>query len=694
MSRLGQAIARHPWVSGVTAGVAALVGVGGWYVWDQVNVPEVAVLYVVPSAPQFEAGPDETVYRVHPTRSSVTYEVRESLAGVEGTATGSTQGIAGDVALNATDASKSRLGEVVVDVAQLTSDEALRDRRLRHDFLESGAYPLARFRPTAVDGLPAGAITDGEAYEVSIEGELTVKETTAPVRLDGTAERSDGELRLVASTQTLMSTFDIGPISLLGFVRTADEVTLRFDITYVDPTTTAVPATTRAVTAELASTGGGPSFGEDVLPILSQNCAGCHQPGAVGAPVWELATAADASAVASGLALVTRSGFMPPWPASDLSAEFLHDRSLSSADIDTIVAWAAAGGPLDVDPTTPIPVPPPMMSDIRGDIVLASAEPYQGSPAIRDDYRCFALDPGVESTSWVAGWEFIPDQPEIVHHAIGSRVPADQVAGLRAREAADPGPGWSCIDLAMGAGVQFVSWAPGQVPMRYREGTGLRVEPGDLIVLQVHYHFAHANPPADQSRLHLELLDEGSEPLEVSQRILLAPAEIPCRAGLEEGPLCDRTAAIADIVERFGLFPSFIPDSLVGRCRAPLAQMMAVTDGRASAGCDHPIRFDADAISVFGHMHEIGESFRMTLNPGTASERVLLDIPVWDFGWQIDYQFIEPVPLRRGDVVRVECTWDRINLRVPEPRYITWAEGTVDEMCYSGLTTVPTSRRS
>lgn len=686
-------MARHPWVSGVAAGVAALVGVGGWYVWDQVNVPEVAVLYVVPTAPQMEAGPGETLYRVHPMRSTVTYEVDETLAGVDGTASGTTQGIAGDVALNTSNASASRFGEVVVDVAQLTSDEALRDRRLRHDFLESGDYPLARFVPTSVEGLPSGEVVDGESYAVTIDGEFTVKATTAPVSLQGTAERADGELRLVADTTTAMSTFDIGPIELLGFVRTADEVTLRFDITYVDPSTTEVPATTRAATAELAATDGGPSFSGGVLPILSENCASCHQPGAVGSPVWELATAGDAAEVASGLALVTRSGFMPPWPASDLSAEFTHDRSLTSEQIDTVVAWAAAGGQIDVDPATPVPVPPPATSDIRADIALTGPEPYQGSPAIRDDYRCFALDPGVDVTSWVAGWEFQPDQVEIVHHAIGSRVPADQVAGLLARDEADPGPGWSCIDLAMGAGVQFVSWAPGQVPMRYREGTGLRIEPGDLIVLQVHYHFAHSNPPPDLSRLHLELLPEGSEPLEVSQRILLAPAEIPCRAGLEEGPLCDRTAAIADIGTRFGLLPSFIPDSLVGRCRAPLAEMMAVTDGRASASCDHPIRFEGDAISVFGHMHEIGETFRMTLNPGTPTERILLDIPVWDFGWQIDYQFVEPVQLRRGDVVRVECSWDRAHLRVPEARYITWSEGTVDEMCYSGLTTVPASGR-
>jgi len=92
---------------------------------------------------------------------------------------------------------------------------------------------------------------------------------------------------------------------------------------------------------------------------------------------------------------------------------------------------------------------------------------------------------------------------------------------------------------------------------------------------------------------------------------------------------------------------------------------------------------------VFGHMHEIGDAFRMTLNPGTATERILLDIPRWDFGWQLNYRFTDPVALSAGDVIRVECTWDRARLKTPENRYITWSEGTEDEMCYSALTTLP-----
>jgi polyisoprenoid-binding protein YceI len=691
MARMSRWVGSHRLFSGMALALVAVIGVGGLYAWDQVNVDDIPVTYVVPEAPQLVAGPGESLYRVQPRRSTVTYEVEENLAGISKTATGSTQGIAGDVAVNDADASATRLGEIVVDVAQLDSDEEMRDRRLRQDFLESGDYPLARFVPASVAGLPSGPAAAGQAYDVEIAGDLTVKTTTAPVVLSGTATLDGAEVRLVASTPVKMSTFDVGPISLFGFVSTSDEVTLTFDIVFVDPAQEVIPRTTQAATVELASTGDGPSFRETVLPVLAEHCASCHQAGGVGSGVLTLDTAGDAVPVASALGMVTDTRYMPPWPASDLSASFKHNRSLSRDQIDAIVAWAASGAPLDVDPSTPIVAPEPEVDPVRADLRLASAEPYVGSTDVRDDYRCFMYEPNLESKQWIAALQFLPDQTEVVHHAIGTRVSGDAVARNRARDAASDGPGWACSDLTMagagGGASQFLAWAPGTEPARYPEGTAFPLAPGDAIVLQIHYHFEHSTPP-DQSAVEFEFLAPGSTPSEIANETLLGPAEIPCRPGLEEGPLCDRATAIADLATRFGFAAAFIPDGLARMCRADVAEIAVLTGAKASASCDHVVRNSKTAYYVFGHMHDIGDSFRMTLNPGTPGERILLDIPVWDFNWQIGYELTDPLQLSRGDVIRIECTWDRARLKVPEARYITWSEGTVDEMCYSGITTV------
>ena len=88
-------------------------------------------------------------------------------------------------------------------------------------------------------------------------------------------------------------------------------------------------------------------------------------------------------------------------------------------------------------------------------------------------------------------------------------------------------------------------------------------------------------------------------------------------------------------------------------------------------------------------MHEFGASYRMTLHPDTPDEIVLLDIPTWSFEWQLYYEPAEEIRVEQGDVFRLECVWDRSLVTLDEPRYITWNEGTVDEMCFSTAQVIP-----
>jgi hypothetical protein len=91
--------------------------------------------------------------------------------------------------------------------------------------------------------------------------------------------------------------------------------------------------------------------------------------------------------------------------------------------------------------------------------------------------------------------------------------------------------------------------------------------------------------------------------------------------------------------------------------------------------------------AVAGHMHLLGRSISVRLEPGSARERTLLDRRVWDFDDQKATPLARPVEVRRGDTLRVTCTHDaQLRSMVPgladeEPRYVTWGEGTSDEMC-------------
>jgi len=72
-------------------------------------------------------------------------------------------------------------------------------------------------------------------------------------------------------------------------------------------------------------------------------------PGAGGSG-WStvsIGTAGEAAEIAYDIALVSRSLYMPPWPASGMGVELKHNWSLSRNEIDVLAGWASAGGGID-----------------------------------------------------------------------------------------------------------------------------------------------------------------------------------------------------------------------------------------------------------------------------------------------------------------------------------------------------------
>ncbi|MGB3735311.1 MAG: hypothetical protein WA964_10180 [Ilumatobacter sp.] len=493
---------------------------------------------------------------------------------------------------------------------------------------------------------------------------------------------------------------------------TSDVVT---DSTGSDRTTTTTNTTTNTTTDETTTsanpstigdsndaTAGSPaiSFASDVQPILENNCASCHVADGPGAAYLKMETAGDVDGLdAEYIDAVVDVGFMPPWPAADGDVPFHDDRRLDPADIATVAAWASEGGTIDVDPGTPIEPQRSTRTVIDRDVVL-QAEPYKGDTDDPDDYRCQIYDPELTEPGWVQGYGIEADVTEVVHHSLLFKASADARESAEASDAADADIGWSCTGLAGigGSGTvnQILSWAPGQDPTKLPSDTGIEMQPGDFFVMQIHYHYepVFADLAPDRSALVVDLADQATidaaggalDPIDL--RIYLGPAEIPCSTE-EVGPLCDRDAAIADLLQRSGTLGSFAANGLNAVCGTTPEDYADMTDGIASSTCTLPTQ-TGRIVSIWGHQHEIGKSVKMTLNPGTPDERVLLDIPNWDFDWQLDYRPVEDIVLVPGDEVQIDCVWDRARIdEDAEPRYVLWAEGTDDEMCYFQIVTRP-----
>lgn len=434
------------------------------------------------------------------------------------------------------------------------------------------------------------------------------------------------------------------------------------------------------------------SFSADVQPILEENCVSCHSNNGPGTPHLEMASAGDVASIADFIAFRVEERQMPPCPISPLTEiAFEYDLSMSDEERQVIIDWEAAGAELDVDPNAPLRATSEAYAPIDANIVVQASEPYPGSDA-RDDYRCQIFDPEITTDSWITGLEVRPDETLVLHHSlifladVETRVAAEELDGSDGR------PGWTCQTIPRLRGgdlFQAGAWAPGTGPIVAPEGSGFEMGPGDYLVVQWHYHY-DGEPLPDHTAVAVEFAsDEEIAAAEgilqpIDNEILLGPVEIPC-AAYESGPLCDRDAAMSRVAEEFGFESTFIPWLINARCGVTPADFADMTDGLASSSCD--LRAPrGEIISMWPHMHELGTTYRMTLNPDGPDAKILIDIDQWKFDWQMGYNPLDELVFEEGDTLRIECGWDRALWPAGvESRYVVWAEGTQDEMCYTAI---------
>jgi len=176
------------------------------------------------------AGLEPAIFSIVPGESQVAYEVGETFLGDNrfSVAMGVTSQVEGQIMGDLSNPRSVVLGSIIVDISQFKSDSDRRDNKIRSDFLQSTQFPLATFKPTEVEGIP-GEYSAGEPVTLQITGELTVKEVTQSVTFEATVQLEGDILTGEASTTILMSDFGVGPISILGMLRTEDEVKLTFN---------------------------------------------------------------------------------------------------------------------------------------------------------------------------------------------------------------------------------------------------------------------------------------------------------------------------------------------------------------------------------------------------------------------------------------------------------------------------------
>jgi Copper type II ascorbate-dependent monooxygenase, C-terminal domain len=390
----------------------------------------------------------------------------------------------------------------------------------------------------------------------------------------------------------------------------------------------------------LAACGGGGKSGpvtgpvtyyKDVLPLVSAHCGGCHASG--GFAPFSLTSYDEARGYAALAAAATQSGEMPPWPPAAGCGDFADARTLSADEIAVFAAWNQAGAPAG-DPSAAAAAPTAGVDLGPPSVTLDPGESYRPNAATSDDYHCFLVDPGLASAQDLVGFDVHPGTPTSVHHVLVFAVPPDAVAQAQSKDAAEPGLGWTCfagsgLGTAADAPPTIGGWVPGAGASAFPAGTGIRLDAGTWIVVQVHYNLLAGAAFADRTTVDLHY---AATP--VAKRALVLP-------------ISNATFVI----------PPGASDTVTAELPVPVGSW--------------------SVWGVLPHMHLHGTEIRLSVEHAAGDATCAIDIRHWNFHWQGFYYYKQPLPVGGGDVVRLTCRYDN----TAGSTALTWGEKTTDEMC-------------
>jgi hypothetical protein len=180
----------------------------------------------------------------------------------------------------------------------------------------------------------------------------------------------------------------------------------------------------------------------------------------------------------------------------------------------------------------------------------------------------------------------------------------------------------------------LVGWAPGDPPMRLEPGTAKLIHAGTKFRFQMHYT-PNGKGTTDRSYVGLRFAKQPPQFRELTGRALNFSFKIPPNADNHE------------------------------------------------VRSQHVFKEDVRLVSLMPHMHLRGKDFEYTLVYPDGRREILLQVPKYDFNWQLSYRLAEPIDVPKGS--RMECVAhfdnspnNRFN---PDPsKEVKWGDQTWEEM--------------
>jgi hypothetical protein len=317
--------------------------------------------------------------------------------------------------------------------------------------------------------------------------------------------------------------------------------------------------------------------------------------------------------------------------------KFKNDRSLSDAQIDTIVKWVDAGAPKGDLKDTPQPIQWPdeskwYFADLFGapDLVIKSPD-WTVPPVGLDAWYKPVVPTGLTEPRWVRAIEIRPASTKgrkVTHHAL---------ARLQQQEA-NPADG----DDAGAVGGLFMEWAVGKQGELMRPDSGKLMVPGSKIIFEMHYHSV-GEQITDHVELGIYFYPKGQEPK--YRQTLSALQSIS--GGSRNIDIPPNSTFVSQ---------NFIPMRRAGRIE-----------------------------SYQPHMHLRGKAMSMEAILPTGQTMMLSHVNNFNFNWHNSYVYADDAAplLPKGTILKITSWYDntKANRNNPDPdQWVGFGDRTVDEM--------------
>lgn len=378
------------------------------------------------------------------------------------------------------------------------------------------------------------------------------------------------------------------------------------------------------------------TYTKDVAPILQRRCVECHRPGEIGP--FSMLTYELTRPWAAAIKTAVQRKTMPPWLADPHYGKFSNDRSMTSREIDTIVAWVNSGAPKgDMKDLPALPSFEEGWGIPKPDVIFELPEPYRIPATGTLEYMHWVIPSGFTEDKWVQFAEARPGDRRHVHHVIAFvREPGSN--WLK-----DAKPGIPFIPEKTKAGDQekaelpsdfLAGYAPGQPPEAFEPGMAKLVKAGSDIIIQVHYT-TDGKPSIDRTRIGL----------------VFAKQPPPQRA--------------------------MTFSAVNGTFKIPAGHPNYQVDAEFELGADVVLH------SLHPHMHNRGKDFLYRVQFPDGRTETLLSVPNYSFAWQLWYTLEKPLPLPKGTKILCTAHFDnsKNNPFNPDPgKDVVWGDQSWDEM--------------